>query len=445
MDQAIAAVAHRSCGFNISPFRTDDVNGTLIAHSTDAWSCLDLDQLGASTPYTPNPWGCHVVITAGYVMTLAMAIPCGIFNLDDNMIVQVVAFILTLMCWLVWIGAAFIANPPGGWHLDAVNTNPVTGSQAGVLGTILFNFGFVTTVPSWVNEKKPSVSVNKTLWLSTFLCNVIFFVIGIPGAMAFRDILQGPATNTCLQGASDDDGGQCYNGLMSVYTSNDPNAHIDKLFNSKATSFILQLSVYLFPIVAIVSSIPVFSIVIKYNCVENGWSRKSAFLWGVVFPWVAALPLLYQPNALSQFINFSSLFFVSFTDFVVPWTLYIMMVRAEGRWGRRPTQVYDSTKLNSVAEEEEEDDGTAFSNDSPSRRSRAGSSANEETSLLRRKNNAVLEHFAIPPSWGVSSQSKIYVSAFLVLLMTGLSIGGVVLTIQQSLTTTWVCWSVGGS
>ena len=72
----------------------------------------------------------------------------------------------------------------------------------------------------------------------------------------------------------------------------------------------------MFPIVAVVSSIPVFSIVIKYNVIENGFSHRTGFLWGVLFPWVAALPLLYQPNALNQFIGFSSLIFVSFTDFM---------------------------------------------------------------------------------------------------------------------------------
>ena len=56
----------------------------------------------------------------------------------------------------------------------------------------------------------------------------------------------------------------------------------------------------------------------RYNMVENGFSHRTGFLWGVLFPWVAALPLLYQPNALNQFINFSSLVFVSFTDFIVP-------------------------------------------------------------------------------------------------------------------------------
>ena len=46
-------------------------------------------------------------------------------------------------------------------------------------------------------------------------------------------------------------------------------------------------------------------------------------MWGVIFPWVIALPLLWQPAALAQFINFSSLIFVSFTDFIVPFCLYV--------------------------------------------------------------------------------------------------------------------------
>jgi hypothetical protein len=65
----------------------------------------------------------------------------------------------------------------------------------------------------------------------------------------------------------------------------------------------------------------------RYNVIENGWSHQAGFLWGVIFPWVAALPLLYQPGALNQFISFSSLLFVSFTDFIVPWCLYITLQR----------------------------------------------------------------------------------------------------------------------
>ncbi len=46
---------------------------------------------------------------------------------------------------------------------------------------------------------------------------------------------------------------------------------------------------------------------VRYNVVENGFSNTFGFLWGVLFPWVAALPLLNQPDALNQFITFSSL------------------------------------------------------------------------------------------------------------------------------------------
>ena len=31
-------------------------------------------------------------------------------------------------------------------------------------GVILFNFAYTVTVPAWLNEKKPEVSVNKTIW-----------------------------------------------------------------------------------------------------------------------------------------------------------------------------------------------------------------------------------------------------------------------------------------
>ena len=38
----------------------------------------------------------------------------------------------------------------------------------------------------------------------------------------------------------------------------------------------------------------------QYNLIENGFSDKVGFLWGVLFPWLAALPLIYQPNVLAQ-------------------------------------------------------------------------------------------------------------------------------------------------
>ena len=193
---------------------------------------------------------------------------------------------------------------------------------------VLFVNRFVTTVPSWVNEKKPSVNVNKSVWLSTFLCNVIFFAVGISGCLAFSDHLIGPATGLCKAACNGISSCPtvygnvtCANSIMQIFTSNQNTPSV--IASNKYASFIMQLSVYLFPVVAILSSIPVYSIVIKYNCMENGFSKTFSTFWGVIFPWLIALPLCHQPNALNQFITFSSLIFVSFTDFVIPWALYI--------------------------------------------------------------------------------------------------------------------------
>jgi hypothetical protein len=250
-----------------------------------------------------------------------MAIPCGRWNLDDNMYIQTGAFILTILCWLIWIWASFAAmgDDFNTASVVAVNSNSLTGSQAGVLGNILFNFGFVTTVPSWINEKKPGVSTNRSLWYSTTFCVVIFFAVGLPGAYAYSDVLQGPVTASCARMATESDY-NCANDMLQVLSTR---ALVPKSWDHPFGRVVLKTSVYLFPIVAVISSIPVFSIVIKYNMMENGFSKTTSFLWGVIFPWIFAFPLLYMPSVLAQFVNFTSLVFVSFTDFIVPWALYV--------------------------------------------------------------------------------------------------------------------------
>merc|ERR1712232_296376 len=82
----------------------------------------------------------------------------------------------------------------------------------------------------------------------------------------------------------------------------------------------------IFPIVAVVSSIPVFSIVVKYNMMENGFSESTGLWWGVVFPWILGLPLVYMPGLLQTFLNLTSIVFVTFTDFVVPCALFVVVL-----------------------------------------------------------------------------------------------------------------------
>ena len=79
MDNAIAAVFGKSCALNLTPFQNvwTDAQGRdePVPASGDFFSCADTNDVGAG-----NPWGCHVVLSLGYALTMAMALPCGRFG-----------------------------------------------------------------------------------------------------------------------------------------------------------------------------------------------------------------------------------------------------------------------------------------------------------------------------------------------------------------------------
>ena len=382
MDVLISALFGKSCGLNLTPFalyNNATSSGAPIPGSDRVFSCIDSADLSHG-----NGWGCHIVLSLGYVLTAAMAIPCGAWNLDDNMIIQQGAFCLTACCWLIWIVAALSSASGGGGagggdagdaggagggdvvaaaelglhalvrstssRLPAINSNPQLGSVAGVLGGILFNFGFVTTVPSWLNEKRPGVPINRTLWLATTFSALLFTAIGFTAALVFSDVLQGPVTATCAR-QLDDPTFVCANDLLQLLSQ----PATAPWQSSRAATTLLQASVYCFPIFSIVSSIPVFSIIIKYNCIENGFSHAFGFAWGVIFPWLIGFPLLYMPDVLGRIINITSLFFVSFSNFVLPLALYVVLQRKpdHGRLQAQPglgTTLLSGTHTTSTAE-----------------------------------------------------------------------------------------------
>jgi hypothetical protein len=108
-----------------------------------------------------SPFGDAYVISVGFIIILLLTIPMGYFNLDDNIWVQKGAFLMLILCLLTWTGQ-FI-----GLGLDSTNMPADSGggfNQLGVLvSNTLLNYAFVVTVPSWVNEKKNDVSVNRTV------------------------------------------------------------------------------------------------------------------------------------------------------------------------------------------------------------------------------------------------------------------------------------------
>jgi len=188
-----------------------------------------------------------------------------------------------------WIAIFFIRIGEGKGDFSNV---PVWGpDQSQVMGTLIFNYVFVVTVPSWCNERKPSVSVNRSLWTATITSSIIYLLIGIPGAWAFK-----------LQANSD---------------------IISTINGSPSANVITRIAVYLYPIVSVASSIPVYAIVMRYNIIENNIMRKSfANFWAVIFPWLLVLPF-YTGSGLQTFMNWTSLVFNGVINYVIPCLLYV--------------------------------------------------------------------------------------------------------------------------
>ena len=85
------------------------------------------------------------------------------------------------------------------------------GSQ---IGPIVFNYAYVVTLPSWINEMKPGLSVNKQLWgalipgIATFIVlgwfSAAFYQTepGIPDSEDLLSGLTGPSISKFAQAAS---------------------------------------------------------------------------------------------------------------------------------------------------------------------------------------------------------------------------------------------------
>ncbi|PRP80111.1 hypothetical protein PROFUN_12265 [Planoprotostelium fungivorum] len=237
-----------------------------------------------------SPFGSDYVISLGFIIVLIITIPMGLFNLEDNIIVQKGAFVLLLVIFAEWFVACFTLG------LDVSRVPAFLNDQTNVLGSIIFNYAFITTVPSWCNERRPDVPIKKSIWISVATATVFYAAIGFVGGFAFTF------------GDNQD--------LLIV---------IDE--NTRGRSILHPLSqvcVYLFPIIAFQSSIPVFSIIIKYNLIQNEICTKhTATWWAVIFPWVISIGF-YAGAGVIEVINWTSLCINGIINFVIPMLLYII-------------------------------------------------------------------------------------------------------------------------
>jgi len=103
----------------------------------------------------------------------------------------------------------------------------------------------------------------------------------------------------------------------------DPEGDILSAINNQHPSIISKLCIYFFPLSVVATSIPIYSIIVRYNLLENKiCSKPVANFIAVLLPWLVVLPF-YCGNGLSNVINWSTLISNGIVNFIIPFLLYI--------------------------------------------------------------------------------------------------------------------------
>ena len=296
-DFAIAAVLGHSC---LLP---------QVAPSLQAVSC-PAAVTGGITVFADGTYG----LPLGFFLTAVVVVPLGLLGLDDNIWVQKAAFVLLLAVCSVW-GGLFAER---GLHPSYV---PAVGSVfAPVIGVSFANFAFLTSVPSWINEKKAEVSITASLSASLLLSVTVFILMGVLCALSFTP----------------------WSGSATL---------LDQVF-SLATP-LATVTFYAFPIVANLTSIPVNSIFSRGNYVAQGVHPALATFLSVPLPWLVAVPLYYGEGYL-ELALWSGVLVTSFVNFIAPPAVYLLALNERRRSDQLALE--QRTRTAAADGDQEEDD-----------------------------------------------------------------------------------------
>ncbi|KAI8886878.1 hypothetical protein K501DRAFT_330994 [Backusella circina FSU 941] len=216
-DSMMITIFKGTCGLGVSP---------------GGWFCTTVPTTEGNSPFSADD---YYIFTFGFLLAAAIVIPLGFFTLVDNIGVQIISFVVLIAILIQWM----VAFGQEGLKSELL---PATGSNSTmVLGIVIFNYSFITTVPSWVNSLKPDVNIHKCMWISVIISTVFYILLGILGAMAFP-----------MSPSSD---------ILAILSANGSTASL--------------VTCYLFPVCALVTSIPVFTIVIRSNLLRDPYKQKT--------------------------------------------------------------------------------------------------------------------------------------------------------------------------
>lgn len=236
-------------------------------------------------------------ISAGFVTCLLVCLPFGTMNLDENMWFQWFSVVALIISCAMFV-CEYLSLPLHSEWCPPFNEGLQNHAQ--VLGVVVFSYAYVITVPSWVNEKAPSVSTNKSIWWSCLFGMLLKCLVGYLAAVSY------PGLSTQAN-------------VLQVMNDSHIGGH--------AYHRITRFAVYLFNFGTIVPGIPIFSILTRYNLlVGEVCGPKAAFVYSFILPWFISM-FLYRGAGFQNLVNWTALLLQGFVNFTIPALLYIFALR----------------------------------------------------------------------------------------------------------------------
>eukprot|EP00927_Polykrikos_kofoidii_P060257 TRINITY_DN5527_c0_g7_i1.p1 TRINITY_DN5527_c0_g7~~TRINITY_DN5527_c0_g7_i1.p1 ORF type:complete len:729 (+),score=94.57 TRINITY_DN5527_c0_g7_i1:328-2187(+) len=242
-----------------------------------------------------TPFGDSFVLSSSMLIAAVVCVPFAIKDLDGNIVLQKFAVVGLCVMALIWV-IVLVEEPAFPTPLPLATT-----SQRSLIGTVLFNFSFIATVPSWVNEKRPDVSVAETFGATMVYVVLVYSIIGIMGGLAFAPFFQ-----------TDEN-------LFSKLNA--------------SGSMMGQATVWCYPMLQNFTSIPIQAILIRHNLTRSGIPKKVGTCFAVALPWALSV-YFYTGKGFDIISEFGGLATSSVINFVLPVMMYLVAAGRNPRDGR---------------------------------------------------------------------------------------------------------------
>jgi amino acid permease len=107
----------------------------------------------------------------------------GVVNLDENIKFQWASFVGLVLVMLQFLIYFIFLTP---FYPSEI---PVIGYKfTQLISVFIFSWSFPMLIPSWLNEKKPHVSINKTIWYAAIASYIGYAGIGMLAALSIPNL-----------------------------------------------------------------------------------------------------------------------------------------------------------------------------------------------------------------------------------------------------------------